>query len=105
MPNTKLFGGKIEKLSIDLWDDYLAYNTSQHEDPQVRENFISDFRTLMAAVALANDPAYEQLEQLPEDMDVDREIEKRRKELEADEAFRTLSADELEKIVGVPREE
>ena len=112
MPNMKLFGEKIEGLLDDLrlsLNDYFdELNQNRRElpsDSRPAMEVRSNFRTLMAAIALADDPAYRDLEQLPEGMDVDREITRRRLKLEEDEAYRQASNAWPQDIVCIPREQ
>ena len=99
MPNMKLFGNEIESISRNL-----RKNISMSQVDLAETNF----KSLLAIMDLANDPAYENLEQFPEDMDVEDEIDKRIKVLEDNETFREatyLSLNGITKMVCRPRKE
>ena len=109
MPNLKLFGAKIDELYEQFEQDFSDYYREQQSNGRdQRELSIkagASFRMLIAANALANDPAYENLEQLPEGMDIQKEIAKRQSELEADHAFRETAYGILDDMVCSPKEE
>ena len=109
MPNLKLFGAKIDELYEQFEQDFSDYYREQQSNGRdQRELSIkagASFRMLIAANALANDPAYENLEQLPEGMDIQKEIAKRQSELEADHAFREAAYGILDDMVCSPKEE
>ena len=111
MPNLKLFGAKIGELYEQFEQDFSDYYREQQSNGRdQRELSIkagASFRMLIAANALANDPAYENLEQLPEGMDIQKEIAKRQSELEADHAFREAAygiLDDMDMVCS-PKEE
>ena len=99
MPNLKLFGNEIESISRNL-----RKNISMSKVDLAETNF----KSLLAIMDLANDPAYENLEQFPEDMDIQDEIDKRIEVLEDNETFREatyLSLSGITKMVCRPRKE
>ena len=84
MPNMKLFGKQIEKLQQEfrsaMTDCFFGRGSWKFADTR--------YYRIIAALSMANDPAYADLEELPEDVDFETELSRRQRKLEADLAVR-----------------
>ena len=106
--NLKLFGAVIDDLRGGLeynLGDYLS--TDDEDDKKSSERTAqAKLRRLMAAISLATDPKYANMEQLPEGENVDTLIRERQKTLESNIIFQKVtenSADSLIKFVASPQ--
>ena len=84
MPNMKLFGKQIEELQQKfrsaMTDCFFGRGSWKYAD--------TSYYRIIAALSMANDPAYADLDKLPEGVDFETELSRRQRKLEADLAVR-----------------
>ena len=98
MPNMKLFEKQINQLR----DDFQQAVSDAYDGDKSWQYATSRFYRMMAAISMANDPAYEKLEKFPDGMNIREEITKRQEELANDVAVRRTS-DAMIRIACRPR--
>ena len=108
-PSPAPLSKKIDDLHDKLWESYAAFYDARKRNGRdlsdCRDAMTADFHMLIAAISLSREPAYANPEQLPEGVDIEAEINKRRAALEDSETYRQAVYGSMEDIVAVPPED